>query len=166
MKYLSFLSLLLLTACSRVNPPPPVQVEISKAGLNLNGTRYTELPSVDVFKEAFGKARFVSGTINHLFIWDQQGICIFQDCESLEITTLHFSLNGDGRENRPEEDFMGTLQLLDTPVTASTPRSLIRRLEKTKEAFNVPYTQTSVGPFTVSFSFTEETIRSVELWMP
>ncbi len=166
MKYLSFFSLLILTSCSRLNPPSPVQVEISEAGLNINGTWYTELPALSVFNEELGKARFVSGSINHLYIWDQQGICIFQDCESLEITTLHFSLSGDERKNRPNENFKGVLQLFDTPLTASTPRSSIRKFKETKEAFIIPHIQTAAGPFTVSFSFTEDVLRSVEIWVP
>lgn len=128
-------------------------ISVEENRFTVNGKSFETMPSLGDLKVFFGKSRIIEGSINNLYIWDRQGICVFQDSENEEVIALHFSLVPDPRKNRPNGIYRGSITDLATPLVPGTSRGILLEKFAYQTFPGTDMIQTPRGAFLVSLHF-------------
>ena len=160
------LYLILSLGWTSIQQPAPLHIQIEEEHLLIDGIVTPAFPALSWFQTRLGPARKIPRSIYNLYIWDKQGLCLFEESGSGNLHTLHMALRIDDRENRPQGIFSGKVE--DQTLSFTPETSKVRLLEQFSydNAYESGMLGKEFGPFTLSLYFEDDLLKTIEISQP
>jgi len=108
-------------------PPPGSGVQITEAGISLDGKQLTLPATTAQLTEILGQPDRTLDKANKIFVWDQRGIYAYCKKDRDEIHDISFAFQKLEYDFAPSTSYTGPINVAGTPVSSATTEAELKQ---------------------------------------